>query len=105
MSVPPALLTLPRAVEAGHVWNQYTIRTPRRDALKAHLASAQIGHEVYYPLPLHLQKCFAYLGHAAGSFPEAERASREVLSLPIFPELGEERLARVVTEVRAALRA
>lgn len=92
-------LTLPRAVEAGHVWNQYTIRTPRRDALKAHLAAAQIGHEVYYPLPLHLQKCFAKLGHAEGAFPEAERASREALSLPIFPELGEVRLARVVREV------
>ena len=92
-------LTLPRAVEAGHVWNQYTIRTPRRDALKAHLAAAQIGHEVYYPLPLHLQKCFAKLGYAEGAFPEAERASREALSLPIFPELGEARLARVVREV------
>jgi dTDP-4-amino-4,6-dideoxygalactose transaminase len=101
--LPSEVLTLPRAVEAGHVWNQYTLRTPRRDALAARLSAAKIGHEIYYPLPLHLQKCFAKLGHVEGAFPEAERASREVLSLPIFPELGEERLARVVREVVATL--
>ena len=98
-ALPTETLRLPKHVEAGHVWNQYTIRTPRRDALKAHLVAQQIGHEVYYPVPLHRQQCFASLGYAEGAFPEAERASREALSLPVFPELGEARLARVVREV------
>lgn len=71
-----------------HVWNQYVIRAQRRDELRKYLADAGIGTEVYYPIPLHLQQCFAYLGHATGEFPESERAAAEVLALPVFPELS-----------------
>ncbi|MBM3908736.1 MAG: DegT/DnrJ/EryC1/StrS family aminotransferase [Gemmatimonadetes bacterium] len=82
------------------IFNQYTIRVSRRDDLKAHLASKGIGHSVYYPLPLHLQPCFAYLGYKEGQCPEAERASKEVLSLPIYPELTQAQLDEVVAAVR-----
>lgn len=83
-------LGLPTALpNRGHVWNQYTIRVPdgQRDALRAHLTEARIGSEIYYPLPLHRQPCFASLGYETGSLPETERAAEEVLSLPVFPAL------------------
>ena len=83
-----------------HIFNQYTIRVPRRDALQAHLKDKGIGHAVYYPLPLHLQPCFSYLGYKEGAFPESERASKEVLSLPVFPELTEAQRDEVVATVR-----
>ena len=86
--------------ENESIFNQYTIRVPRRDALKAHLATKGIGHSVYYPLPLHLQKCFGYLGYKAGAFPESERAANEVLSLPIYPELSRAQLDEVIAAVR-----
>ncbi|MEX2181800.1 MAG: DegT/DnrJ/EryC1/StrS family aminotransferase [Gemmatimonadaceae bacterium] len=82
------------------IFNQYTIRVARRDALKDHLKAKGIGHSVYYPLPLHLQPCFAHLGYKAGSCPEAERASHEVVSLPVYPELTRAQLDEVVTAVR-----
>jgi dTDP-4-amino-4,6-dideoxygalactose transaminase len=102
--LPAERLRTPRRVYPGHVYNQYTIATPARDGLRAHLRTQQIGCEVYYPLPLHMQECFRDLGHAPGSFPHAERAALEVLSLPIFPELGEERQRRVVDAVVGYLR-
>ncbi len=83
------------------IFNQYTLRVPRRDALREHLAARGIGHSVYYPLPLHLQPCFAYLGYREGSCPEAERAAREVISIPVFPELTRAQLDEVVAGVRS----
>jgi len=82
------------------IFNQYTIRVEKRDALQAHLKNAGIGTSVYYPLPLHPQPCFGYLGYKKGSCPEAERAANEVLSLPIFPELTRDQLDEVVAGVR-----
>jgi dTDP-4-amino-4,6-dideoxygalactose transaminase len=86
--------------EGRHVWNQYTIRSDRRDALREHLAAAGVGTAVYYPVPLHLQRCFAHLGGREGQFPESERASREVLSLPVFPELTEAEQGHVADRIR-----
>lgn len=83
-------ISLPQSAPNGdHVWNQYTIRIPggRRDAVKAHLAQAGIGSEVYYPVPLHQQDCFRTLGYGPGTLPHTERAAAEVLSLPVFPEM------------------
>jgi dTDP-4-amino-4,6-dideoxygalactose transaminase len=96
-----AEVVLPRE-SAGtfHVYNQYTIRAERRDALRAYLQERGIGTGVYYPVPLHLQPCFAELGGRPGAFPVAERLCEEVLSLPIFPELGKERLALVAQTIR-----
>lgn len=93
-------------IEAGNesIFNQYTIRAERRDALQAHLKSKGIGTSVYYPLPLHLQPCFAYLGYREGAFPESEAAAREVLSLPIYPELTTAQLDEVIDGVRTFFR-
>ncbi len=82
-----------------HVFHQYTIRIERRDALQRHLAARKIGCAVYYPCPLHLQPLYASLGHRAGDFPHSERAAQEVLSLPMYPELRKEQIARVVEAV------
>ena len=83
------------------IFNQYTIRVERRDELQAHLKAKGIGSAVYYPVPLHLQPCFEYLGYKQGAFPESERAAKEVLSLPIYPELTSAQLDEVITAVRA----
>ncbi|HTF56888.1 MAG TPA: DegT/DnrJ/EryC1/StrS family aminotransferase, partial [Planctomycetota bacterium] len=92
-------LTLPTA-DPGSVWHLYVIRTPKRDALREHLDREGIETGVHYPLPLHLQPPFASLGHKRGRFPESERAAAEVLSLPIYPELGEEGVNRVASAIR-----
>jgi dTDP-4-amino-4,6-dideoxygalactose transaminase len=98
-------IALPQAdSRCHHVWNQYTIRVPsRRDAVKAQLAAAGVGSEIYYPVPLHLQKCFQTLGYGPGSLPETEKAAREVLSLPIFPELTATEQDTVVARLADAL--
>ncbi|MFY7949620.1 MAG: DegT/DnrJ/EryC1/StrS family aminotransferase [Gemmatimonas sp.] len=83
------------------IYNQYTVRVPRREAVQAHLKERGIGSNVYYPLPLHLQPCFAYLGYREGQCPEAEKASREVLSLLVYPELTTTQLDEVIAAVRA----
>jgi dTDP-4-amino-4,6-dideoxygalactose transaminase len=87
------------ALQAHHVFHQYVIRAYRRDELREFLSARKIGTEIYYPIPLHLQPCFAYLGHSEGDFPEAERASKEVLALPMFPELTEDEQQWVVKSV------
>ena len=85
--------------DCAHVYNQYTIRVPERDELRNYLRGAGLPTEVYYPYPLHLQPAFAYLGYRQGDFPETERACREVLSLPVFPELTEEQQSKVVDTI------
>jgi dTDP-4-amino-4,6-dideoxygalactose transaminase len=92
-------LATPPAGAGRHIWNQYVIRVPRRDELKQFLAARGVGTEIYYPVPLHRQRCFAYLGHGEGAFPESERAAAETLALPIFPELSREQLQYVVDQV------
>ena len=82
------------------IYNQYTIRVSRRDDLQAHLKAKGIGNSVYYPLPLHLQPCFEYLGYSEGAFPESEKAAKEVISLPIYPELTTAQLDEVIEAVR-----
>jgi dTDP-4-amino-4,6-dideoxygalactose transaminase len=89
-------ITLPAVSETRHIFNQYVIRIAERDELKAFLQGKDIGTEVYYPVPLHLQKCFSYLGHREGDCPESERAAQETLALPVYPEVTDEQARYVV---------
>jgi dTDP-4-amino-4,6-dideoxygalactose transaminase len=95
-----AKLRTPHAIEGRrHIFNQYVVRAQRRDALKQRLAERGIGTEIYYPMPLHLQACFAYLNYKAGDFPHSELAAQETLALPIYPELEQAQLDHVVASV------
>ncbi len=97
---PARGVVLPREVPgAHHVWHQYVIRVPRRDALRDFLTTRRIGSEIYYPVALHLQMALQSLGYKEGDFPEAERAAGEVLALPIFPELREDEQRAVVAAI------
>ena len=82
-----------------HVFNQFTVRVPKRDQLRAYLKEKGVGTEVYYPLPMHLQNCYCELGYQKGSFPISEQAAAEVLSIPIYAELNEDQLAYVVQSI------
>jgi dTDP-4-amino-4,6-dideoxygalactose transaminase len=91
---------LPAVVTNRHIFNQYVIRVSRRDALQAALQQRGVGTEVYYPVPMHVQECFAYLGYGAGSFSESEGAAKETLALPVYPELSDDQLQYVFECVR-----
>jgi dTDP-4-amino-4,6-dideoxygalactose transaminase len=99
-------ITLPvRAPERTHIFNQYVIRVPNRDAVRARLEAKGISTEVYYPVPFHLQECFSSLGYREGEFPHAEKAAAEVLALPIYAELTPSQQEQVVAAVASAIAA
>jgi dTDP-4-amino-4,6-dideoxygalactose transaminase len=93
-------LLLPKTVANRHIFNQYIIRTSRRDQLKAALQDKGVATEIYYPVPMHLQECFASLGHKSGDFPQSESAAKETLALPIYPELSDAQAQHVVQSIR-----
>ncbi len=94
-------LALPRVAEgATHVWHQFVVRTDRREDFTQHLQANGVGHAIHYPIPMHLQPCYAELGNQAGDFPVSEKLAAECLSLPMFAELTDEQVARVVRTVR-----
>ena len=99
------VITLPQvAPQCTHVYNQFVIRAPKRDQLIAHMRERGVPTEIYYPLPLQLQPAFAYLGHKAGDLPRAEAASREVLAIPIYPEMADNQQALVVDSIASFYR-
>lgn len=104
--IEKGLIQTPKAVyrDLGlkyfHTYHQYVIRADRRDDLQLYMREMGVPSAIFYPMPLHLQKCFSYLGHSEGDFPEAEKAASEVLALPIYPELSEKNQEYVVTTIR-----
>jgi dTDP-4-amino-4,6-dideoxygalactose transaminase len=98
LAIPPA------SADKSHVFNNYVIRTERRDSLKQFLSEHGIQSEIYYPVPLHLQKCFADLRYRPGNFPEAELAASQVLALPLYPELTSDQQATVVDKLQLFFR-
>jgi dTDP-4-amino-4,6-dideoxygalactose transaminase len=100
LTVPEFQLPLTQ-YENRHIYNQFVIRAPMRDRLRQSLQEEGVATEIYYPVPLHLQECYAYLNHRRGDFPASERASEEVLALPIYPELKEDQQDYVVDRIRA----
>ena len=98
-------VSLPQTVKTRHVFNQYILRIAegKRDALFEHLKKNEIGTDIYYPVPLHLQECFAGLGYVQGDFPESEKASRETLALPVYPEISNEAQQHVVETIKKFL--
>jgi dTDP-4-amino-4,6-dideoxygalactose transaminase len=90
---------VPASYQTRHIYNQFSILCPRRGRLQAYLKENGIGTEIYYPLALHLQPCFAHLGYKTGAFPHAERATQETLALPIYAELSEAQQAYVVEQI------
>lgn len=99
-----AVITPSAQAGGRHIYNQYVIRVRDRDALRQHLAGRGVGTEIYYPVPLHVQQCFAYLGGRAGDFPLSEQAAAQTLALPIFPELVPPQLQYVVDSIAAYFR-
>ncbi len=89
-------VSVPQVSESRHIFNQYVVRVQRRDELREHLKSRDIGSEIYYPTPMHLQECFADLGHQMGDYPESERAAKDTLALPIYPELTDAQAEHIV---------
>ncbi|MCP4694999.1 MAG: DegT/DnrJ/EryC1/StrS family aminotransferase [Desulfobacterales bacterium] len=95
------IIQTPKEIESRHIYNQFIIRVPeKRDELRAFLQDADVGTEVYYPLPLHIQECFAHLGYKKGDFPVSEEAALKTLALPIYPELTEAQQAYVVEKIK-----
>ena len=99
VDAPAPIALLQTRPEAFHIFHQYVVRAHRRDELRSHLSDHGIGSEIYYPVPLHLQQSFAYLGYKPGDLPESERAAKESLALPIFPELRDDEQQRVVRAI------
>ena len=97
----PIVPAAPAAYQNRHIYNQFVIRSDRRDELQQFLKEREIGSEVYYPLPMHLQPCYAFLGHARGAFPVSERLARESLALPIHSELAADDIDYICDTLRA----